>query len=784
MGGSSKDGQVVGYKYYMSLLFGIGRPVDMIAGIKVGDLSAWDDVACDDSLQMINKPDLFGGEKKEGGIQGLFRFFPGRKNQVLPTTADKFKYGSLLGTSSTFLQLGAAIFFPQYRGVGTLPALKDSVGGKMGELRGRSTVWFDGYVAALNPYIKTWKFRVRRARKGWYNENAWYPEKAFIFLTGSDGKVGGVFAMNPAHILFQLCTDPTWGRGLPWSMLDLNSFTYGANLHCAEGLGLCMAWMRQDTLQAFAQTVLDHAGSVLYTDRETGKVTYKPIRADYNVADLPLFTPTSGLMAIDEDDSASTDSTYTEVVVTGYDPSTDEKIQARSHNSAARFAQGSTASLAKTYDGLPTIELCARTAQRDLEANASGLRRFKVTLDRRGFKLHPGAVFRISAPTRGIADMVLRAGEVDDGNMASGSITVSAVQDVFGLPLTTFVQPVTNTWTKPDGPPTPLEYTKADEANYRDVFLAQGASEAGTVGEGDSYLVTYGASSPVNVIGYDLTAGLDGASNWAGASEQFLTPTATITADLGYTDTTIVLENFLRWPGEELYQFEDATVKIGDEIMGIVSYDYDTNTMVVKRGAVDTWPTKHTAGDRLWLVDYAYGRCPSAFVEGETAHFYMATRTTRELQDADTLVEQTLLMGGRAAKPYPPANVQVSGQPFYSNTEHAEPVLTWAGRDRVNQQDKPTGFFEGSIDPEPGVTFTVRVYDKDGVTLLSTHDGVSSGYVYDNATQVADGTASKSYVYMEIVSVRDGIESWRPTRFKVMLRSGYGLGYGLNYGGA
>jgi hypothetical protein len=73
MGG--KGGQTIGYHYYFSILFGIGRQVNELRTIMVADKIAWEGTVLRGDVQAIKKPDLFGGEKKEGGIQGPFRIF-------------------------------------------------------------------------------------------------------------------------------------------------------------------------------------------------------------------------------------------------------------------------------------------------------------------------------------------------------------------------------------------------------------------------------------------------------------------------------------------------------------------------------------------------------------------------------------------------------------------------------------------------------------------------------------------------------------------------------------
>lgn len=742
--------QTIGFHYLFSILFGLGRgPFDELRAIKVGDEEAWNGHCCTDDAQAINKPELFGGEKKEGGVQGLFRLNQGAPDQVLPGAVTQ-----AIGTSGPYK-------------TGTLPDLKALVssetGGEVSELRGRATLWFDGLVSSMNPYIKPWKFRIRRARKGWFNDAPWYPEKAIIYLAG-----GKIFAMNAAHIIYECCTNPVWARGAPTEMIDENSFTLAANTFCAESFGLCLVWYRKEDIDQFVQSVLDHVGAVLYTDRETGKITLKAIRDDYDVNDLPIFTPSSGLLDILEDDTGSSDTQYNEVIVTGHDPITDQDIQMRAHNLAAFATSGAPATLDQPYPGLPTTELCARVAQRDLRVNAAGLRKFRVVLDRRGFRIHPGAVFRVQAPTRGIADIVLRAGEIDDGKMLDGKITVAAVQDVFGLPATAFVTPVDPIWTPPSGIAVPAVNERLFEITYRQAYLLRGVADANAATAGAGFIGSLVASPSARSRSYDLLSRAEGEADWQRNGEFYFTGSAALADDLAATATEFVVTD------QADFEIEDLTgqaLLVGEEYMRIVSYDDGTSTFTVARGGVDTWPSAHAAGARVWLVDDDAGSDGRAYIEGELVEAKVLPRTSSNALSEDEATLLGIEIDARVFRPYPPADVLVDGDSIYAQIGvYPEPVLSWSERNRLTQADTVVGFFEAPVAAEAGTTYTARVYDQaDDLAPLGTHEDIASGWVYDAALQTADGADSLNSIWFELVAVRDGVESVVPFRFRVML---------------
>ena len=475
--GKGGGSQTIGYTYFMSLLMGFGRgPMSEVVQINVGKKLAWQGPLCNNgggTIGLIQAKDLFGGDDKEGGIYGPFRVLWGDADQVLP------------GAEATAL--------------GNLPSIASSIGGDVPALRGVTTLWFDGEVCSMNPYPKEWEVRLRRSIHGWHNDDPWYPQKAVISLNGpeiiSEKKAiskgilalfiakggskkqdvrmsipGAIRAQNGAHIIYECVTNPEWGRGLEVEMIDENSFIYAANQMCAEGLGLCFFWTRQEDVDVFIQTVLDHIGGVLYTDRSSGLLTLRLIRDDYDPDTLPTFSKGNGLLDILLDDSGSQDIAYNEVVVKYHDPISNTEGEARAQNVGARKAQGSSNSLSKDFPGFPTKDLAARAAVRELIVQSSGLKKYKVRLDRSGWRIAPGMPFKIISPERNIGTIILRAGQIGDSSaQQGGDIQIDALEDVFSMPLTSMVVPEDGGWVPPVTDPVPPDESVAIELSYYDL---------------------------------------------------------------------------------------------------------------------------------------------------------------------------------------------------------------------------------------------------------------------------------------------------------------------------
>jgi hypothetical protein len=859
--------QTIGYRYFMSLLSGLCRgPIDELVEIQSADKQAWSGKMSENGLGYIDKPNLFGGEKKEGGIQGPFYLGMGAADQVYPGAqgSDLSGIGGLGG-----------IFAGLANRTNDLPDVKASIGDpNVSEFRGVVTLWFNGMVSAMNPYLKEWRFRVRRWKSGWHNDDCWYPEKALIVLSGdvlsldsqgedikttltatggsirftghgdtgdyvtvsgtkfelidslspetpttvrtgdsasetaqdlkdkinamasalgvqasgdgatitislASGQAAAIKAMNPAHIVYECCTNPAWGRGASRLRMDENTWVYAANTFCSEGFGLCLAWYRKEDIDVFIKKVCDLAGMAVYTNRETGLISVQLIRDDYNPADLPLFTPDTGLVEIREDISASATTAYNEVIGTSKSPISNIDIQVRAQNLASFQAQQSVSSLDQSYQGVPTKSLLSRLVLRDLRANAAGLKKYTVVLDRRGWRIAPGMVFRISNPKRGIENLVLRAGDIDDGNMTNGRITIKCAVDVFGLPETSYVVPVDNAWSPPSQVATPAVQRRLIEAGYRDIYLAVGAGDA-EAAKDQAFIGQLAAAPNTTSYQYELATKAEGETEFASRATGSFTGYAKLAEAITPLQTQIKLTGLYSFTSENLGQ----GLLIGNEMVRFDAFDIDTNIATVARGTADTIPAAHAKNEYLWTVDDDLVDDGREYAPGEQVQSKVLTLIASDILAPVDAPTDTITLIGRVDRPYPPANVKVGDvSVFTPQGLVAEPVVSWAGRNRVGQQDALVGHQEAGLAGEEGQTYTIRVYDTTAPdVVLRTVTGLTDlTWTYTAALQAEDGGPGS--VWIELESEREGLASWQKYRFQVTMLGGWGFNWGYNWGG-
>lgn len=151
MGGKSSKRVTVGYWYEIAFHSGLGiGPIDAYLEFRGGDMTAWTGEATHSQTIHINAPNLWGGEKDQGGIVGAVDLMFGEAEQ---------QPNSRL----------AGIFGPQQ------PAW-----------RGLATLVFVGKYGAMNPYPQKASHKIRKIKQGWDGE-CWYPGKAAIPMPTCSG---------------------------------------------------------------------------------------------------------------------------------------------------------------------------------------------------------------------------------------------------------------------------------------------------------------------------------------------------------------------------------------------------------------------------------------------------------------------------------------------------------------------------------------------------------------------------------------------------------------------
>jgi hypothetical protein len=205
---AARQSYVVGHRYYAGLHLAICHgPVDAVTRIIVGERTAWSGSITSSQTIYVNAPELFGGDSREGGVQGYV----------------EVKMGGPAETVSGYLQQKLGSVIPAFRGVVSIIAQQCQL-------------------SAMNPYIKPWSIEARRI-----------PAPAAL----GSGYING--DANPAHIIYECLNNATWGLGYATSEIDASSFQTAAYTLAAEQYGLSLLWDREQPLEEFiAESAAPH----------------------------------------------------------------------------------------------------------------------------------------------------------------------------------------------------------------------------------------------------------------------------------------------------------------------------------------------------------------------------------------------------------------------------------------------------------------------------------------------------------------------------------------------
>lgn len=840
--GSSKK-VTVGYRYYMGIHFGICHgPVDAVQKVIVGEREAWIGEQSSSGSVAINAGELFGGDKREGGVEGTLDVMMGESTQ---------------GVNDYLVsKLGAII--PAFRGI-------------------LSAVWRGGLVSSNNPYVKPWAFKVRRILQGWSGGTAWYPEKSAlpgiacgssvvdtelaldaldadtvgvngvtytlspfdsliiehttgltyeavsrwstddnplagglpwgcgfnvktedstitaykptmyttaaaanaaaiaagpVVLTGHtsytifipdenppDNRGGlslrisvaqGTADMNPAHIIYQCLTDTEFGMGYPTTAIDSASFTAVADALYAEGFGLSFEWRQQEIIERFIAMVVDHIGAQLYVRPDTSAFALKLIRADYDRGTLPLYGPNT-LVAAENYQRQAWGETVNEITVVYTNPCSGKDESVTVQDAANIATQGAVVAQTRNYPGLRKASLAHRVALRDLQAASTPLASIRLTATRAAWQVYPGDVFRLSWPEYGIDDVVYRALNVNYGTLTDGKIVIDAVEDVFGLPENTYLVEQPGEWEDPTSEPLPAPARKLLEAPYWDLVRNLSAADMAYVDPLSGYLETLAIRPSGDAINYGIQA-RTGAADYASVGNGDFCPSATVVGALTKTTTALTLAN-----GVDLDLVETGGYAIiGDEYVLVSAIDAAAGTATVSRGLLDTVPTEHADGARIWFADGDHGFGSTEYADGETVDVKLLPTTGRGTLDISLAPADSLTMDQRQDRPYPPAKVRFDGVEWPSVIDgSADIVLTWAHRDRTLQTAYLVTQDESSIGPEAGVTYSLEVADA-ALSLLYSASGLSG-----TSHTIPEVSLTVGLLRLRLWAVRSGLNSWQ-----------------------
>ena len=398
----SSDDVVTGHRYYVGLQFALCRgPGVVLTRISINEGSGWiGEISADDVSGGIFNDNLLGGETTgQGGMGGGFRFYTGSKTQ--PVNA----------YLSTHQSVDVA-----YRGTSYL-------------------VWEGGWVGN-QASIPPWAFYIRRI-----------PDGLGLASSNPGAEEPHTGGCNPMNVLYEILTDTDWGMHVSPSDIDLTNFRACAGTLFDEGNGFSMMLDSARNVEDVIREIERQIDGSVYFDRVSALWTCKLARFDYVVDDLPLFDE-SNVLELTDYTRQTWEETVNQVRVKYADQTKEfNESYALAQDMANSDLQQAVVSSDVTFPGVKDATLANQLAWRELRVMSFPIGKINIKVNRDGFQLTPGAVFKFSRLRLGISNVVYRVSKLNLGNTDNEEITIYAVQDVFAAGVGTFGAPIASGWT-------------------------------------------------------------------------------------------------------------------------------------------------------------------------------------------------------------------------------------------------------------------------------------------------------------------------------------------------
>lgn len=723
MGGSKK--QTVGYKYFAGMHMVLCHgPIDKITRIVVDEKELWAGSNTGGSIT-VDKGDLFGGDSREGGISGTLDFMTGHGAQ-LPNDYLVSKLGSLV---------------PAFRGV-------------------VSVVLRQMYLS-MNPYLKTWGFTVQRIHLQQDGSPQWQDAYSQIDVTvyNAAGSPVALPTMNPAHIIRECLTNRLWGMGYNEGDINEASFLAAAISLKTELMGMALLWDTQTSIEEFVKIILQHIDASLYVDRKTGQFVLKLIRGGYDEGSLLVLDP-SNIDKIEDFKRPAFGELANSITVNYWDGSKDQTGSVTVQDIALAQEQGGENNTTVTYEGFVDAATASRVAQRDLRSLSTPLITCTIYTTKIARNLNIGDVFILSWPDYQIESVVMRITGIAYGDGKTRRVRIQCAQDVFSYPEDAFVSKPPSGWVDPIGVPGPVIFQKAFEMPYFELVRNNGQSVVDSSIASNPYVgYVGGACSVPSVASINALIYTDDGSGYEEVAQTDFCAGAFLVADIGYLTTAFDIGGgsslSLVDPGEWL--------QIDDELMSVVSLV--GTTLTVKRGVLDTVPKPHTAGATVLFWDGLAGIDPTEYVASDVINVKFTAANGSGVYPVGTAIAETVNIVGRAARPFPPANVRIDDD-YRPELVSSVFNILWNTRNRILQTGGSlVGYFENAdVTPESGQTVSVVIrYETSNEIVWQQHS------IEGTSLTVEIHFYAERTIVIEIYSMRDGLASLEVQKFHATL---------------
>lgn len=557
--------------------------------------------------------------------------------------------------------------------------------------------------------------------------------------------------MNPAHIIRECLTDPDWGMGYPTSDIDDTTFMAAADTLFDERMGISLLWEKQIPIEDFIKEIIRHINAVLYVDRVTGKFVLKLIRDDYDEETL-LILDESNIQSVKDYARIDPGESINTVIVNYWDASTGE-TESVTADDLALIQDNGVVGTTIQYPGFTNPITSGQAAARDLKTFSSPLLSATITANREASGLNIGDTFKFGWTNFHDGYIVMRVMQMGYGNGKSNIIKIVATEDIYSLPESSQLGSELPGWEDPITDPEPSDYVAVVESMYYEMVqqLGQTAADDFLTSNNDIGYIVGTAGRPGSAI--NAVISVDAGAGYEDSTVVDFCPYGLLSADLDKITTSITLTNF-----QELDNVTLGThAVLGSEIIVVTALNTLTGVATIGRGALDTTPQEHSAGDPVLFWDEYLESDTTEYVASDDIDIKIRPTTGAGTVELADVIAVNVVMNSRAFRPYPPGQFKLDGSYYPALVSSDAFNVTWVHRDRTQQTGGTLlDHTSASIGPEASTTYKIEIYNESDV-LEQTISSISG------TTQAVDLSGLPTeFATIKLYSVRDGYDSWMP----------------------
>lgn len=476
---------------------------------------------------------------------------------------------------------------------------------------------------------------------------------------------------NPADAIYEILKNNYWGCDYGDTRIDVDSLIkLGATCEL-EGLGVSCVFNQVDIASSYINKILQHINGVCFDSPTTGMLTFKLIRNDYNVDNVIEFNTSNcenmEFTRLDWSETVSAINVNFTDANNKYDTSTviiqDTANTFITHNYNEQDTDGQY---------FTTSENARTLAQTSLLSAGYPLASITFKCNRAGYNVTMGDPIRINWEPYGITKQAFRVTDIDYGSLTDETITITAVEDVFGFGKVDYDYHGVISWEDTPEQPTESKDTLFVELPYEMTLnlntSINGYSNRPTK-ETRSWFIYKYKEGQTRVTARSTTFSMIGSLNTA---YPLSFETDTNGFEISHTGVesapqfNAICDRIADDPDTYNNKSSQNIVMIGDEIMSYDKMELMPNGSYkltgIIRGIFDTLPQKHTENDSVIFLNTGLSAngLNYACKEGDITvdKYEVRTASVNGEQDFDLSKLDTVITKRRSEAPTVMANMK------------------------------------------------------------------------------------------------------------------------------